>query len=79
MKIEQDKVKHFIVGFGITVVGGLIFIPLAALGFLSGFVKEWIDSMGYGQVEDADIWFTCAGAALGCVVLIFYVWLKIRR
>jgi len=79
MKIEQDKVKHIIAGFIITVVGGLIFLPFAFLGFLSGFVKEWYDSFGFGNVEAADIWYTCAGAAFGLVVLFLYYWCKIRR
>jgi hypothetical protein len=77
--MEPDKKKHVVAGAVISIVGGAIFLPFAALGFLAGFVKEWIDGMGYGQVETADIQYTAVGALIGTLVIAFYRFSQIRR
>jgi len=76
--MEEDKAKHLVAGFLISYIGGVIFLPLAVLGFLAGFGKEWLDARGFGQVESEDIWFTCAGAGLGVIFLAVHYWPKSR-
>jgi branched-subunit amino acid ABC-type transport system permease component len=77
--MEQDKVKHLIAGFVITIIGGLVFVPFALFGLLSGFVKEWLDARMGGTVDDADVWYTCIGAAIGLFVLLVYLCVKLKR
>lgn len=69
--MQNDKKLHFIAGLVISLVGGLIFLPLVALGFLAGIVKEWWDSRGHGQVEWMDFVWTAIGAAVGgCIAVV---------
>jgi uncharacterized membrane protein YeaQ/YmgE (transglycosylase-associated protein family) len=69
--MEEDKKKHLICGCLISLMG-FYFWPLMVLGFLAGYVKEWIDSKGFGQVEKRDIIYTNIGAAIGSVVVCIY-------
>ena len=58
-----DKRKHFIVGFTISLLVGILF-PLFGLlvGCIAGAIKEWWDKNGHGTVELMDFVFTCFGA-----------------
>jgi len=67
--MQPDKKKHLLAGAIISIIGGAIYFPLVALGFASGYVKEWIDSKGYGQVDEADITYTSIGAAIGTTII----------
>ena len=77
--MEDDKKKHLVAGALISLIGGAVFLPFAALGFLAGYAKEWIDGMGYGQVETADIQYTAVGAAIGTVLIAAYRYKQLRR
>ncbi len=67
MSKEPDKRKHFIAGFIISLVVGIL-NPLGGIlaGCVAAFIKEWWDSKGHGTVELYDIIFTDLGAVLAC-------------
>lgn len=60
---QADKRKHFLCGFAISFVVSFIHVWFGVLsGCVAGFLKEWYDSKGNGQVEMLDFVFTCLGA-----------------
>jgi hypothetical protein len=76
----NDKLAHFIVGFGLSIIG-ILHMPLIFLGFFFGVGKELLDfKTGRGKPEWMDMWATFCGAgiATGIVLLIgympFYAW-----
>lgn len=62
MSHEPDKRKHFLAGFIIALLVGIL-NPLVGVsaGLVAAFLKEWWDSKGYGTVELYDIIFTDLG------------------
>lgn len=61
--MQADKRKHFIVGFSISILVGLLLPWLGLLlGCFAGALKEWWDSKGHGTVELMDFVFTFLGA-----------------
>ena len=69
--IGQDKILHFILGFMISVIFGVL-IGSSSLGGLAGIgagaAKEAWDAMGHGTAEEADFVATGLGATLGTIV-----------
>ena len=63
----NDKLKHFIIGFGLSTFGWL-WTPLYVLGFIAGWAKELWDSKGHGEASFMDMLATWAGA--GTAILI---------
>ena len=72
--MQNDKKLHLIAGFIISLVGGLIFLPLVVLGFAAGGLKGWWDSRGHGQVEWMDFVWTCVGALAGSIGAVLVKW-----
>ena len=68
--LSHDKKQHFIAGLTISFVGGMVWPPLVLLGFLAGAVKEFYDIHYEGTPEWMDFVWTCAGAAVGTVIVI---------
>ena len=67
----KDKILHFILGFMIaTIIGVLVgssgFGGLVGIG--AGAAKEAWDAMGHGTAEEADFVATGLGATLGTIV-----------
>lgn len=78
--IPKDKALHYIAGTIVALFGacaGIIFnqpawiCAFAAAG-ISGGVKEYIDSRGYGTVDPWDVVWTVAGAVPVAVPLFFF-------
>ena len=71
MRIQKDKVAHFIIGFSLSMLG-IFWLPLVLLGFIFGFSKEFYDLSGRGTPEVDDVIATLIGAviAMGIVVLV---------
>ena len=71
MRIQKDKVAHFIIGFSLSMLG-IFWLPLVLLGFIFGFGKEFYDLSGRGKAEVNDVIATLIGAviAMGIVVLV---------
>jgi len=68
----QDKILHFILGFMIaTIIGVLVgsssFGGLTEIG--AGAAKEAWDAVGHGTAEEADFVATGLGAVLGTLVV----------
>jgi len=67
----QDKILHFILGFMISVIFGVL-VGSSSLGGLAGIgagaAKEAWDAMGHGTAEEADFVATGLGATLGTIV-----------
>lgn len=61
---QPDKRFHFVAGFLISLLFGIILAPWVGLsvGIATGAIKEWWDSKGHGTVELLDFVFTCFGA-----------------
>lgn len=60
---HPDKRKHFIVGFILSLLIGVLCPWLGLLlGCIAGAIKEWWDSKGHGTVELMDFVFTCFGS-----------------
>lgn len=61
---QPDKRFHFVAGFLISLLFGIILAPWVGLsvGIAAGAIKEWWDSKGHGTVELLDFVFTCFGA-----------------
>jgi hypothetical protein len=75
MKIEKDKLQHFMAGFSISIMGGLlinIWFGLL-LGILGGLGKEIYDSFGYGCVDFLDFVFTVIGSIVGFLILMLII------
>ena len=71
MKIQPDKIKHFIAGALITTV--CLFIGLSSAWTLCivaviGAIKELYDLCGYGTPEVMDLVWTIAGAVPLCLL-----------
>ena len=67
----NDKLAHFIVGFGLSILG-LIYFPFILLGFFFAVGKEFVDSLGSGTVEKMDAIATSCGAGIATgIVLLF--------
>ena len=67
----KDKILHFILGFMISVIFGVLvgsssFGGLVGIG--AGAAKEAWDAMGHGTAEEADFVATGLGAILGTIV-----------
>jgi hypothetical protein len=62
MSHEPDKRKHFLAGFIIALLVGIL-NPLVGViaGLVAAFLKDWWDSKGHGTVELYDIIFTDLG------------------
>ena len=78
MQIAEDKKKHFIAGFTISVVVSLLFgyIIGFAVAFVAGLVKEGIDKeAGTGTPEIAEVGFTVLGAVAAIVAFVCVSWL----
>ena len=71
MRIQKDKVAHFIIGFSLSMLG-IFWLPLVLLGFIFGFGKEFYDLSGRGTPEVDDVTATLIGAviSMGIVVLV---------
>lgn len=70
---RPDKRKHFIVGFILSLMIGVLCPWLGLLlGCIAGAIKEWWDSKGHGTVELMDFVFTCLGSLtvfpIACVI-----------
>lgn len=65
---QRDKRIHFVCGFIISLVVGIL-IPFLGLffGCVAGAFKEWWDSKGHGTVELMDFVFTCFGALVALI------------
>ena len=66
----NDKIQHFIVGFGLSMIG-VIFFPLILLGFVFGIGKELYDGIsGKGVVDWQDMVATFCGAVFASMIVI---------
>ena len=65
----NDKTKHFIAGFLLSLVG-FVYVPLCILGFLAGALKEWYDLLGHGVPDWYDLAYTWAGAGLATLIVL---------
>jgi hypothetical protein len=65
--IALDKQKHFFYGI-IFSLFGIFWLPLCALGFILGIVKELYDLQGYGNPEWKDMLYTWLGALIGTIL-----------
>lgn len=61
---QPDKKKHFIAGFVISAIIGILIAPWLgfALGCIAGIAKEWWDGHGHGTADVMDAIFTFLGA-----------------
>ena len=66
----NDKIQHFIVGFGLSLTG-VIFFPLILLGFVFGIGKELYDyTSGRGVADWQDMVATFCGAVFASMIVI---------
>ena len=66
----NDKIQHFIVGFGLSLLG-VIFFPLILLGFIFGVGKELYDyKSGRGVADWQDMVATFCGAVFASMIVI---------
>jgi|TARA_R110000744_G_scaffold6035_1_gene21287 hypothetical protein len=73
IKIINDKVQHFIVGFGLSLTG-VIFFPLILLGFIFGIGKELYDyTSGKGVADWLDMVATFCGAVFAYMIVIIII------
>jgi len=67
----QDKMLHFVIGFMIAVIVGIL-VGSSSIGGITGITagaaKEAWDAMGHGTAEEADFVATGLGAVLGTIV-----------
>jgi len=71
MKIEQDKILHFIAGIVVCIIVALIFRnPLYGLiaSVLAGIAKEAWDHYDYGKIDFLDCLATWIGGIAGYIV-----------
>ena len=70
--IAKDKKQHFMVGFGLALLFGLLFGYL--IGFVAavafGVLKELYDMTGRGTPEWMDMWYTIAGGSFGIFTIV---------
>ena len=66
MKIEQDKILHFLAGLLIAILGGVIIDPITGIGLAiaAGIAKECYDDYHDKKIE---VWDAVATAIGGCV------------
>ena len=68
-KIMNDKIQHFIAGFGLSIFG-LIFFPLILSGFVFGIGKEIYDKItGNGVSDWSDMVATFCGAVFASMIV----------
>lgn len=72
MKIGKDKIKHYIAGFTLSLIGGLTYFPFVSLGYIAGIAKETYDSTGRGKVELADLLWTWTGATTALIIILIF-------
>jgi len=65
--IPVDKKLHFIAGFLIALIGGILTDPITGIGFAlaAGIAKECYDDYSYGKFDIADMLATWVGGACG--------------
>jgi len=69
----NDKIQHFIVGFGLS-LAGIIFFPLILSGFMFGIGKELYDYVSRKGVADwQDMVATFCGAVFASMIVIVII------
>ena len=69
----NDKIQHFIVGFGLS-LAGIIFFPFILLGFVFGIGKELYDYVSRKGVADwQDMVATFCGAIFASMIVIVLI------
>ena len=69
----NDKIQHFIAGFGLSMLG-VIFFPLILSGFVFGVGKELYDKItGKGVADWKDMIATFGGATLASVIVMVII------
>lgn len=70
--MPEDKKKHLIFGFIVTIIFGLFCGAFWGLlvGVSCGIFKEIVDSMGYGTPELLDFLYTAVGSGFAYLLLI---------
>lgn len=69
----NDKIQHFLVGFGLS-LAGIIFFPLILSGFVFGIGKELYDYVSHKGVADwLDMVATFCGAVFASMIVIVLV------
>jgi hypothetical protein len=69
----NDKIQHFIAGFGLSMLG-VIFFPLILLGFVFGIGKEFYDEIsGKGVPDWQDMVATFCGAVFASMIIIVII------
>ncbi len=71
MQIQQDKIKHFAVGFAVSFVTYVVTANVTiavAFSALLGIGKEVYDSRGHGTVEVLDAVATVLGGVVGVIL-----------
>ena len=68
----NDKLAHFVIGFGLSILG-ILYFPFIFLEFFVGIGKELFDfSTKRGVAEWKDLWATLCGAGIAAgIVLLF--------
>ena len=74
--VPYDKKLHFIAGFLIALIGGILTDPITGVGFAigAGVMKECYDSYNDGKFDPVDMVVTWVGGlvGLGLVTLVNY-------
>ena len=69
--VPYDKKLHFLCGFAIALIGGIITDPITGIGLAiaAGIAKECYDDYSYGKFDIADMLTTWIGGACGFTVV----------
>ena len=69
----NDKIQHFIAGFGLSIFG-LLFLPFILNGFLFGIGKEVYDKItGQGYADFNDLVATFCGATFASMIVLVVI------
>lgn len=65
--VPKDKIYHFIAGFAIALIGGVVLSPIEGIGLAiaAGIFKECYDDYSYGKYDVIDMIATWLGGCVG--------------